>query len=265
MKRCLTLLFAAVLLVACGGGNKKAQKETQPVEIQSIEAQAQVLLEAQIEALKVGDIDKADSLSREFDEWFAKLNDEDQVTVNLIFENFTDKFTEANAIAQIKEAIASYEEGDVVWACELMLSIDDGYDMMNETDQKIIDKVLEQYETHVLVNNSAIVRAFNVGKITKAEELMRQSEVSYEKMNEEQMAAADIVADIYRDRFIEARAAAQIKEALSIYNQGDIEGACDIMRSIDDWYKGLDCTEQKIVDGIVMQYFDEVAEIVRLM
>ena len=71
MKKLFAILAAALLVVACGGGNTK--EEPKSIEDQALEHVAKIE-----KATKNGDYEELQAAQVAFEEWFKSLNDEQQ-------------------------------------------------------------------------------------------------------------------------------------------------------------------------------------------
>lgn len=69
MKKILSVLALAMLLVACGGEKKKEL---------TVEEQAKAYCEQAYEALQAGDMEKLMTIGEEVEKWYEGLSDEDK-------------------------------------------------------------------------------------------------------------------------------------------------------------------------------------------
>ena len=85
MKKILAIMFAAALLVACGGEKKKEL---------TVEEQAKAKVESVISAYEAGDEEKTYELLEAADEWYESLNEADKKKADEVIKNYEDKVIE---------------------------------------------------------------------------------------------------------------------------------------------------------------------------
>lgn len=84
MKKILAIMFAAALLVACGGEKK-----------QTVEELAKAKIEAVVLAAEAGDMEKVEKLMVEADEWYETLSEDDKAKADKVMEKYQDRLIKA--------------------------------------------------------------------------------------------------------------------------------------------------------------------------
>ena len=134
MKKFFAFLAAALLVVACGGGNAKEEPKT--IEDQLLDHVAKIE-----KAVKAGDFEKAEAASEALDEWAYSLNDEQMMEAMEAMEKHEERVTELMLAYEELEYAALEDEYYGYEEC-----YDEDYDEWNDEDYEDYDDEDYDYE-----------------------------------------------------------------------------------------------------------------------
>lgn len=125
MKKLFMILAASMLLFACGGNNKKAEDPYTKH------------LDQALKALRAGDVEKADQIGEEYEEWVMSLDEAEMQKAFEAAEKWVDKHGD-----EMEELYIKYSsEGDDEYE-----DYDDGYYEAEEVDSSEWDEIIDEYE-----------------------------------------------------------------------------------------------------------------------